>query len=341
MTMPSEDPVRRWTLRGWSPKRERVRFDLSSVEPGPSGSAERVSFWVNEKEHVIWDHEIHAKNLEFLRGFDPGYFRHVAELYSPLFKHDDEEERQRAAAGVRLAYSVALETFFALLATAIQAPKMALGWMLKYRNADLEALLQKLYSGETVHSAWPDQFSWTSFAAGVHQLPFDAAAVSEEDQLIHGFARAWRRFAGEFLDQDMSAEYNSLKHGLRARVGGFTLSVALPEAVGVPPVPEAWTPPSGSSFGSAFYALVGLGEQRNWAVRKCSRNWVPDNMIAGLVLLSISINNIVWFLRAEGGDSTPQQFQRPSDFGLFHAPWAVRLEWDQMDEHPMLTSATP
>ena len=332
-------PIRRWTLQGWNRQGARVRFELSGVEPGPTDPAPSVSFVVHETEHVIVDHAVTERNIEFLKGIDPGYFRNVAEVYSPLFGSDDKEQRQRAATAVRLAYSVALETFSSLIAAAVQAPHFALGWMLRYRNADLEKVIRKLHSGEPVQSAFPQNFSWLTLVETVHQIPFDDEAVGQEDQIKLGFAKAWKRFSAEFIDQTINDEYNNLKHGFRARQGGFTLSVALPEATGVAPPAEAWTPPSGSSFGSTFFTLVKLEERRNWGLRRCSRNWVPDNMISGLVLLSISINNLVWFLRFQGGDSTPQELQRPTDLALFSAPWAVGLEWDQIEEHPIIGTA--
>jgi hypothetical protein len=336
MTDASEAPIRRWTLQGWNRAGARVRFELSDVAPGPSEPAVSVSFTVNETEHVISDHAVIERNVEFLSGIDPGYFRNVAEVYSPFFGSDDKEQRQRAATAMRLAYSMALETFAALIAVAVQAPHFALGWMLRYRNSDLDEVIRKLRAGEQVHSALSEGFSWLALVEAVHEVPFDSEAVGQEAQIKLGFAKAWKRFAGEFIDETMNHEYNSLKHGLRARQGGFTLSVALPESPGVAPPVEAWTPPSGSSYGSTFFTLVRLQERRNWALKKCSRNWVPDNMMAGLVLLSISINNLIWFLRSQGGDPTSQQLQRPSDLELFLAPWAVGLEWDQIDEHPLI-----
>lgn len=285
----------------------------------------------------MWDHSLREKNLEFLKGIDSGYFRYVAEIHYPLLRSKNREQRQRSATAIRMDYSLALETFCALLATAVQSPRFALGWMLRYKSQDLDRVIRKLYNGEAVHSAWPDAFTWLGFSDVVHRVPDEEGAIEDEQQIRRGFAEAWRRFAADFIDHRMTDEYNSLKHGLRARAGGFTLSVGISASPGEMPLPEAMTPPSGSQFGARFFTAEKIGGRRDWILTERSQNWVPENMIDGLALLSMSISNLVWFLRSQGGDSARQQLQRPRDLALFAGPWAGKLEFDRVDVHPLVT----
>ncbi|HEV7746101.1 MAG TPA: hypothetical protein VGO56_13965 [Pyrinomonadaceae bacterium] len=94
----------------------------------------RIRFAVNETPYCFWDLDVHGKNLEFVNKIDPKYFEHIADLHGELLEAD---QKQYAAAALRLAYSHGLETLFALLCPAVQAPDCVIGWFLKYRNSEL------------------------------------------------------------------------------------------------------------------------------------------------------------------------------------------------------------
>lgn len=327
------DLVRR-TIRGWSAAGGRISIEVENTERGPGGALSSHPFLIDETPHVIWDHALEEKNREFLDGIDPGYFLHLAEAHATFVADADPEQRQWSTAALRIAYSMALETFCALLATSVQSPYCALGWMLRYRNQDLERVIQKLCSGTPLRSALPERFTWIGMSELVHRFDVDAPLAGQEAAIRTAFANAWRRFALEFVgDRTGADEYNSLKHGSRARIGGFTLSVGAEITPGVPPDSSAMTKPSGSSYGSFFPVAQKLGERRDWTVTRCARNWVPSNLITGISLLSMSIYNLLCFLRQHAGDPSPQQFQGPADSRLFTAPWSVRLEFDEIVEH--------
>lgn len=327
------------TLGGWQRDGSYITFQIVNTQSDPKAVPEGVAFVVNETSYVTWDHALPERNLEFLRGIDAAYYRFIGEVHAPLLS-GGPDQRQRAATAIRMGYSAALETFCALLATAVQSPGFALGWMLQYTNRDLRTVIRKLYDGKGVPSVSAIPFSWLAISEAVHSVstgdPDANLDANLENQLRVGCSAAWRRLSGDFINKMLLDEYNSLKHGHRARVGGFRVSVGPPVEPGMAPPPELWTRPSGSPFGSTFYTASKLpGKSRNHVLTRHHYNWVPQNMVAGLELLSMSINNLVMFLRFSGGDAGPFQIQRPTDPGLYTAPWAIKLEFDRLSEHPI------
>ena len=89
---------------------------------------ESIKFVINDIAFACWDWELGRKNIEFLEGIDSEYFAYVANLH--IMHINDDENKHRAALSLRLAYSHGLETLFALLCSAVQAPQCTIGWVL-------------------------------------------------------------------------------------------------------------------------------------------------------------------------------------------------------------------
>jgi hypothetical protein len=154
----------------------------------------------------------------------------------------------------------------------------------------------------------------------------DVVCEPEKKQWIQeGFGKLWRRFAGEFTDVKISQEYNSAKHGLRTRVGGFYLHAGTEVIPGVPPPSEKdWNLVGGSDFGTSYFTLEKLGGdgRLNFRPRHQSRNWNPESLTNSLLLLSMSINNVISFLRGINGvprENCPVRI--PDSEKDFDAPW--------------------
>lgn len=133
-------------------------------------------------------------------------------------------------------------------------------------------------------------------------------------------------FAGEFLDDRNTAEYNSLKHGFRVRGGGFTVRAGIEEQPGVA-APEANMQTIGSSqFGSSFLISQPVLEDQqlksHFRMRHSALNWSIEAVAQKLQCLSFSINNVVGALRCLTG-ATPStiRFLRPEDPSVFVQPW--------------------
>ena len=102
---------------------------------------------IDETPYCLWTGE---KELlkRFLKSIDPMYFEHIREVHEPML-NSEEKTKHYAAIAIRTAYYQGLETFFALLCSALQAPHCTVGWMLKYKNEELRNLVQKINSHQT------------------------------------------------------------------------------------------------------------------------------------------------------------------------------------------------
>ncbi len=276
-------------------------------------------FVVDENPYVCWDWHLREKNLEFLQGIDAHYFRYVVESNA---EHLDGDNKHRAALSIRLAYSQALETLFALLGSAVQAPRCPLGWMLAYRT-ELPRVVRKITNGEVIltRSRTP-QFSWESISATVHARM--GCEEPKKDWIQKGFGECWARFATEFLNPHFATEYNSMKHGLRGSLGGFVLAVGTEEVPGVPASADAMRGLSEGIFGAAFFEREKVGEKSiSFRPRRRNRNWSPENLFHAVIIAAMSINNVASCLRILNGDEPKKcQFWNPESAKAFESPWA-------------------
>ncbi len=302
----------------------------------PSRRLECARFVVDDTPYACWEWNLTGRNLEFLRGVDPGYYTYVADANAEHL--DDKEHRQRAALAIRIAYSQALETLFALIGALVQAPGCVFGWLLRYQNRELTSLVRKLSYRQKVRTVLKFEPTWENISRGVHGfLGHDDA---KKEWIAAGFAKAWGRFASEFLNEKVSAEYNAAKHGLRSRLGGFTLSVGIEDTPGQLARPEAMQSVGGSIFGTSFYTVEKLEDdgKTNFRARRLSRNWIPDNLINGLHLLSMSIGNVVCALRIMNGEEPGKcLFHNPDPPEALDAPWALSCGVNEINMDLILT----
>ena len=306
----------------------------SEEAESPSRRLEFAKFVVDDTPHACWEWNLQGRNLEFLRGVDASYYAYVADANAEHL--DDEEHRQKAALAIRIAYSQALETLFALIGAFVQAPECVIGWLLVYKNHELTSLVEKLSRHQEVRTALKVKPTWDNISRSVH------AYLGHDDEkkewIATGFARAWARFAGEFLNEKQSAEYNSAKHGLRTRLGGFTLAVGIEDIPGQLAQPEAMKTVGGSMFGTSFHTVEKLADKVNFRAKRMSRNWIPENLINGLHLLAMSIGNVVSALRVTNGEEPGTcMFHNPDRPEGFDAPWRLSCGVNDMNMDLILT----
>jgi hypothetical protein len=194
--------------------------------------------------------------------------------------------------------------------------------MLKYTLGDLRPLLRELNSGHVnfFHKhILEKELTWNRLSERVHAYSNkDPERVKETTSL---FAQLWQRLSHTYLDEEVINEYNSIKHGYRARSGGFTLAVGIEEQYGVPAPPENMRLVGGSKFGSSFFvAEVIQGESKmkedpNFKTRRHSLNWDAEAMAHALKLISVSINNIKSYLLILNGIK-PEQLNSTADMIL-------------------------
>lgn len=253
-----------------------------------------VKFVVNNRPFACWDWDLNKRNVEFIKGIDPDYFLYAAEINTNYL---DSEEKHHAALSLRLSYSHALETLFALLCSTIQAPECVIGWMLNYQLSDLRIILEHISLQRDFHTKFKTRpITWENLSQSINQFPqFDE---DKKEWIQKGFADLWRWYSNEFRDSKFSQEHNAIKHGLRTAAGGFDLAIGREKIPGVPASPEDMVSLGGSDFGSTYFVkeIVDSSNKYNFRPRRNSRNWSPEYLSQGLEMISMSIHNIKSFL---------------------------------------------
>ncbi|NCT69286.1 MAG: hypothetical protein GXC76_16780 [Rhodanobacteraceae bacterium] len=280
------------------------------------------AFAIDERPQKVWDWDLTEKNLGFLRGIDPEYFVHVAQVNAALL---EEKKTNSAALAIRLGYSHALETFMAFAGASLQAPACPLAWMLRYTNDDLRKVVENIANGSLKYARLTPTPTWAGLAEAL--VGGLSASDEQKSQIAGGFGGLWSRFARDFLDESQGAEYNNLKHGLRAAGGGFALKIGLEPSPGISAPPEAMQLIGGSEYGSSFFIVEKpVGGKIDFRPRRFSRNWHPKNLFHGMHLLSLSLGNLISHLRAKAGDDIAQlKFRWPSDNQAYSSPWTYNL----------------
>lgn len=282
----------------------------------------RYPFAVGNTAYCCWEHDLPERNEQFLAGIDCEYFWYVVHRHLDALDGDD---RQRAALALRASYHHGVETLFSFLGALAQAPDCVAAWLPKCSTPDLRCIVRGFTVGAPlVTQRGIQRISLADLAKVVHQFCW----VDEQppSATAERFARAWMRFAHEFLEERNSAEYNSLKHGFRVHAGGFALRVGLEEQYGVP-APEASMQTIGSSeFGTSFLLpqpVVADDQSRHhFRIRHSALNWSIEAVIQKLQLVSFSINNVVGALRClAGAPPNTIRFLRPEDSAAFEQPW--------------------
>ncbi len=280
----------------------------------------RIPFVVDVKPYCLWDREIWKKNIDFLDMIDPDYFNYLAEINFNLINNTeiDDKKKQHAAILLRNSYSQALEAFFALVGATIQAHDCILGWHLKYENKDLKNVLEKINKREPLHTNIQNSpISWTVVADFVFS-PYSSSVDELTKANIKKFAELWSYFADDFLNQNFTDEYNSIKHGLRVHIGGF--SVAIDNIK------------SGNDFGSSYFQQEKI-DRYNFVIHEHSRNWHPQSYFYALQLISDSMKNIITFLKAyNGGDTSNLQYALFKNLEIFDTPWETPVTLSEMTE---------
>lgn len=288
---------------------------------------QRCVFSVGETSYCVWGWDLPDRNLRFLDGMDEGYFIYIAETH---LGHIQGDQAQLASVALRAAYHLSLETFFSLLGAALQAPDCVVGWILKAQTTQIRQVVEALRRGTMPFPMkWKNDssaFGFGDIAAAVLQCA--SWAQEEGDQTVARFGTLWNRLADDFLDQNMSAEYHSIKHGFRARSGGFSVRYGIEHEYGVRP-PEAemkvW---GGSIFGTSFYKAEPVegapkgGRDPHFMLRHQSINWHPKATADRMFLTALSIKNLRSFLAVANGRQPGEvSFSRPPDPDMFSEPW--------------------
>jgi hypothetical protein len=297
-------------------------------------------FAVDETPYCVWEEDLRERNLRFVESIDYRYFEYIATTHAANLEGEDQ---QRAAIALRTGYHHALETFFTLLCAAVQAPGCVVGWIQKCQPGQLRSLVRKIQEGRhhLLNRLGLTVVNWQVLSETINLFSYEDASRLEESKRL--FATLWARFASDFLNEYHIKEYNSIKHGFRARAGGFALAVGLEHEYGVPPPAEEMQMVGSSAFGTSFYAaepIKGSPQVRrdpHFRVRSYALNWRPEVLIPALQLVAISIHNIISRIRIWHGVSAQTvTFIRPEDGSVFDEPWHYSVGVTSMSMDPII-----
>ena len=265
-------------------------------------------FAVHRTPHCMWDREMDERESEFVSYFDPDYLAFVADVFSQLLK---DEIELHAAMALRTYYSHALETLFALLCAFIQAPDCISGWFLTYRPTELRDLVQDIQEKREVLTKLDlDPVTWLSLSKLINSIATDDGEMLAEAQ--QRFASLWARLASDFLDEARVGEFNSIKHGLRVKSGGFDIGFCPRDPAGGPDLKRVYKPMSGSKYGSSFFQRERLPSKHHFRVLKRAVNWDPASLAQDIRLAALSMHNILACLRViKGADPASEQIRIP------------------------------
>ncbi len=292
-------------------------------------------FVVDEKPYCLWDTDIKERTIKFLESVDPTYFMHVADTH---FESLAEANSQQCALVIRSTYAQSLETLFALIGAAVQSPYCVPGWILKYGSHDLRSVVKKIQDHQPLLSHLQRKnLSWAIIAEAL--LAWLALEdKNKECSIKTSFAKLWSRLASDFLDETSIHEYNSIKHGLRLRAGGFSLALGREETPGVPAPAENMRLWAKSEYGSSFLVSEKFGQMKHHIhFVHHAHNWNPEDLVWGIHLVSISISNVLSALKILNGiPSERVRFEWPNDLASFDEPWrrAITLGTRAMSFQP-------
>jgi len=278
-----------------------------------------IPIYIDDKPFCFWDNDPEFTNKSFIDSIDPTYFEYVA--VTNFEKLDDEKLKQKAALAILSNYHHALETLFATICSAIQAPKFIPGWFQKYENKDIRIILEKINNNTELMNSWGIRsFNWDKIADLVFWPKYSNEKLLRTRKL---FAKSWEKLAKEYLNQDFIDEYNNIKHGLRAKMGGFQMFIGIEDVPGevsknmMPIGPK-------SEFGCSFYTTEKINESNrlNFKLDHKAINFNPYSIANRTLLVAMSLSNILTFLRMQF--NLPQEkliWQKPVDDNHFDEVW--------------------
>lgn len=276
-------------------------------------------FAVNDEPYCLWEIDLAVRTRTFLDGIDADYFDYV------LQTHANTEDEKRALVAIRLSLHHAAEAMFSLLGSFIQAPSCPYAWIAKCSNVELRELAERVSREDSslITKLNLPSISWTTVASAIFStyLP----GTDRQKDIIRCFARLWGSLAGEFVNQAHVDEYNALKHGFRARLGGFALVFGVEPAHGVSPPDSEMKTLGQSDFGATFLKIESLGStkaSRHIRSRQTSVNWSLERVVLLQQLVYMSINNVVSALKVVNGYAPSAcRFLRPENDSDFEQPW--------------------
>lgn len=256
----------------------------------------RYQFCVDEKPFCVFDHEFDRINKDYLESINPDYYRFISTHFEQILNDENSSEEiiQFAAISLRVNYGHALETLFALIFATLQAPNFIVGWMLRYRNIDLDKLVEKVKTKTPIKTKFYKIYNidWESIIKLIFKNLSGNGNISKEKVIIN-FTRLLSNLAIDYSNINLKLEYNSIKHGFRAKPGGGAFKFKDSQK------PDSeWNEFLKSDYGSFYYTFNNIGKSKNHFTLSHNKIlWDPKDVYYGINFVGLLIHNIVAFLK--------------------------------------------
>jgi hypothetical protein len=249
-------------------------------------------FVTGSRPHVSWDYDGSRDQLQFLQSIDPDYFMYAAATHLPKL---DTDQAIYASIAIRQIHAQAVETFFAVIGSVLQAPDCPAGWILNYQIGDLRELFNSINEYEPFHNRLGIRHSsWKAVVRAIFPFSDDDDQVTE---YLDASEALWKGLAYHLIHERFLDEYNAIKHGLGFKAGEWQMQIR--------------------SKGAAAYLLQNQefgtwcnrrerveGKARQSYLRFQRVNWDPRALARRIPLLVASLWDVISLqvIRHGGGD---------------------------------------
>lgn len=282
-------------------------------------------FALNERPMCVWDMDIKKLNSDFIKAINSDYYEFIAESNLKIIddKEADKKDKVYASVNLRIHYSLALETLFALIGALLQATDCIPGWLLKYRISELKSLVKKINKNLPIKTRFSkiEKMSWESVARVIlNYYPNTDNKLKEET--IKNYSTLFHNFANDLLNERFQNEYNSIKHAFRIGVGGFSVELVLSTKDEKVLEGAKNIQLTQSDYGATFNYEEKLKKSpTNIRLKNLSRNWNPENFYHALRMIGVSIFNIRMYLAASHKIDIKDLHYKLVKPENFKAPW--------------------
>lgn len=276
-----------------------------------------IPFCIIEKPYAIWAPDVRADNEKFLTRLDTRFYERMArsivedfhssecDTPTPADVEQSYQERRDVSTLARLLWHHGMETLVMLLGAYIQATAAVHGYFLKCKTEDAVRIAGYLLREERprYHRLNDVPFALSALLTGIYQQ----TGCSAGDVDVVRLTEALRSMLNDYVRDSHRAEYNSIKHGLRASHGIFSIALAPEEKPGVAPPQEAMRV-IGSSQDASFFNVTSRLDNAtnqqsriNFSVEQVSVTWTLERVLMEIQILSILLVNTVAALRCVNG----------------------------------------
>jgi hypothetical protein len=283
-------------------------------------------FKIDHKPICIWDFNAEKNNSDFIDSFDSEYFLYQTELFE---KELSGENNYKAAISIRNIFHHSLETLFSLFCAVVQSPYCVYGWLSLSRTNDLRNVVQKISDNDKTlfHYFEAETISWQKIAETIFFLHNDLVLKEiDKPSLIRDTTRIWEALADLFLNEYSIDEYNAMKHGLRAKAGGYTINIGPAGTLNKPERHKDWISWGSSKYGSSFYILDKVSTSKmkknpNYKSKRRYLNWNPEYLVDAIKLITCSISNMISYLKIFNGKDPSEIKYLVADSGVIEKFW--------------------